>query len=172
MILSLIGYRTSGKTTVGRLLAERLERPFIDCDDYIEQRTGLSIAEIFQKCGESYFRDLESQALDSLTRRDGIVLATGGGAVLRYKNTQLLQRSGKVVYLNISAEEAFRRTVKDPNSAPTRPPLTDLDLLSEIREHLRVRSPHYAAAASFCVNVDGIDVDAVARQIHHFLAES
>lgn len=172
MIVSLVGYRTSGKTTVGRLLAERLERTFYDCDIHIEQRTGLSIAEIFERCGESYFRELESQALESLARRDGIVLATGGGAVLRYKNVQLLQRSGPVVYLSVSAEEAFKRMVKDPGSARTRPPLTDLDLLTEIREHLRVRAPHYSTAATLRVNVDGLDADAVAGRIHHLLAES
>lgn len=172
MILSLVGYRTSGKTTVGRLVAERLDRGFLDCDEYIEQRTGLTIAEIFQKCGESYFRELESQALENLTRRDGIVLATGGGAVLRYKNIQLLQRCGTVVHLAVSAEEAFKRMVKDPKSERTRPALTDLDLMAEIREHLRVRGPHYSTAAAFSVAVDGQNADAVARQILHHLAES
>jgi shikimate kinase len=172
MNVVLIGYRGSGKSVVGRLLAERLGRAFADSDEYIEEQTKLSIAEIFRTCGESYFRELESQALESLSKRDGIVLATGGGAVLRYKNIQLLQRGGKVIFLRVSPEEAFKRLVKDPKSSRTRPKLTDLELMEEIRQHLAIRTPYYESAAHFSVNVDAHDAEGVVRQIVHFLAEA
>ena len=172
MNIILIGYRTSGKSVVGRALAERLKSTFIDCDAFIEERTKLSIVEIFERCGESYFRELESQALAELVKREGIVLATGGGAVMRHKNIQLFQRCGKVVYLRVSAETAFRRMVKDPKSARTRPALTDRQRFDEILEHIRSRTPYYQRAADFEVAVDGHDVEGVVRQIVHYLVES
>jgi shikimate kinase len=172
MNVVLVGYRGSGKSTVAQRLGEKLGRPNHDSDAYIEQKTNLSIAEIFAKCGESYFRDLESQALETLMKLDGIVLATGGGAVLRYKNIQVLQRNGLVVYLRVTPEEAFKRLVKDPKSARTRPPLTDQDLLTEIRETIRLRAHYYEQAAHATVDVDGRDVEAVLRQIVHLLHES
>lgn len=172
MNVVLIGYRGSGKSTVGRELSAKLGRPFLDSDEYIEQKTGLSIAEIFRECGESYFRDLETQAIETLTRQDGIVLATGGGAAVRLKNVQLLQRNGRVIFLRVSPEEAFKRLVKDPRSERTRPALSDTDLLTEIRDTIVRRAPYYEGAAHFTVEVDGHDVEWIVRQIVHHLHEA
>ena len=102
MNVVLIGYRCSGKTCVGKELAQRLGRVFIDCDEYIEQKTNLTIREIFDIAGEAYFRMLESDAIAELAKLEGRVVATGGGAVLKYKNIRNLKRNGVVVYLDAS----------------------------------------------------------------------
>lgn len=98
--LILIGLPASGKTTVGRQLAQRLDMPFFDCDEAIEAAAGCSVSDIFARHGESYFRQLEHRTLETLCRKEGCVIATGGGAVLREDNRLLLQRSGTVFWLD------------------------------------------------------------------------
>lgn len=98
--LILIGLPASGKTTVGRQLARRLDMPFFDCDEAIEAAAGCSVSDIFARYGESYFRQLEHRTLETLCRKEGCVIATGGGAVLREDNRLLLQRSGTVFWLD------------------------------------------------------------------------
>ena len=97
--LILIGLPASGKTTVGRQLARRLDMPFFDCDEAIEAAAGCSVSDIFACRGEAYFRELEHRTLETLCRKEGCVIATGGGAVLREDN-RLLQRSGTVFWLD------------------------------------------------------------------------
>lgn len=98
--LILIGLPASGKTTVGRQLARRLDMPFFDCDEAIGAAAGCSVSDIFARYGESYFRQLEHRTLEELCRKEGCVIATGGGAVLREDNRLLLQRSGTVFWLD------------------------------------------------------------------------
>ena len=98
--LILIGLPASGKTTVGRQLARRLDMPFFDCDEAIEAAAGCSVSDIFARYGESYFRQLEHRTLEMLCRKESCVIATGGGAVLREDNRLLLQRSGTVFWLD------------------------------------------------------------------------
>ena len=98
--LILIGLPASGKTTVGRQLARRLDMPFFDCDEAIEAAAGCSVSDIFARYGESYFRQLEHRTLETLCRKENCVIATGGGAVLREDNRLLLQRSGTVFWLD------------------------------------------------------------------------
>ena len=98
--LILIGLPASGKTTVGRQLARRLDMPFFDCDEAIEAAADCSVSDIFARYGESYFRQLEHRTLETLCRKEGCVIATGGGAVLREDNRLLLQRSGTVFWLD------------------------------------------------------------------------
>ncbi len=97
--LIFVGLPGSGKSTVGRLCARALNLPFVDADKFLEQREGRSVADIFASSGEGYFRDLESRVLAELCRREGIVLATGGGAVLRRENRRLLRDGGLVIFL-------------------------------------------------------------------------
>ena len=98
--LILIGLPASGKTTVGRQLARRLDMPFFDCDEAIEAAAGCSVSDIFARYGEAYFRELEHRTLETLCRKEGCVIATGGGAVLSAENRRLLRRSGTVFWLD------------------------------------------------------------------------
>ena len=115
MIVSLVGLPGSGKSTVGRQLARRLQLPFVDSDHVIEERLGCSIREYFEREGEARFRDVEESVIDELTERHQGVLSTGGGAVLRAANREHLRSRGKVIYLKSSPDELYRRLRHDTN---------------------------------------------------------
>jgi shikimate kinase len=133
----------AGKTTVGRLLARELKYEFVDCDREIETRSGVAIATIFEVEGEEGFRRREAAILDELTQRSGIVLATGGGAVLRPENRARLRSRGLVIYLQASVDEIVRRTASDK----TRPLLQTDDPRARIEQLLAQRAPLYAETA-------------------------
>ena len=116
MNLVLIGYRGSGKGTVGRLLADRLGRPFVDTDALIEQAEGASVREIFSDRGEPAFREAEARIVRQVAALDEQVIAVGGGAVLRRENVELLRANGWLVWLRAEAEELHRRIQADRNS--------------------------------------------------------
>src|SRR5262245_42715742 len=120
----LIGSRCTGKTTVGRLLANRLGWTFADADELVEATAAKSIAEIFASEGEPSFRDRESAALAELCARPNCVIATGGGAPLREQNRQLLNSGGFVAWLTASPEAIWERLQTDPTTAARRPNLT------------------------------------------------
>jgi shikimate kinase len=143
--LSLVGLPGSGKTTVGRQLARRLQIPFIDSDHQIEQRLGCTIREFFERDGEQRFRDIEEQVIDQLTQEPSCVLSTGGGAVLRDSNRERLQSRGHVVYLKSTPEELFRRLKHDTQ----RPLLQVQDPLKRLRELFAERDPLYREVAHF-----------------------
>ncbi len=161
----LIGYRGSGKTTVGRLLAERLSWEFADADDLIESHAGCSIAAIFKAEGEPGFRDREAAALRELCARDRLVLATGGGAVLRPTNRELLRVAGFVAWLITSPEVAWQRLQIDPATAERRPNLTAIGGIDEVRTLIAAREPLYRELAHFAVNTDTPSPEAVAADI-------
>jgi len=161
----LVGFRCAGKSSVGRALAEKLKRDFVDCDEYIERKTDLTIREIFDIAGESYFRLVESDAVADLSKGDGLVLATGGGAVMRYKNIRNLKRNSVVVFLDVGPESAFERCQSDPKTQTRRPSLTGKDLFTEIREQVEFRRPYYLSAADLVVHTDGRPVEEVVKEI-------
>jgi shikimate kinase len=144
----LVGYRGAGKTTVGPVLAVKLGWRFADCDDRVEETAGTTIAEIFRTEGEAGFRDRESAALEELLREEKIVLATGGGAVLREVNRAAMKRAGFVVWLTAPAEVLYHRLSADPTTAARRPALT-AGGLDEVVQLLAVREPLYRAVANF-----------------------
>lgn len=146
MVISLVGLPGSGKSTVGRQLARRLQLPFADSDHVIEQRLGCPIREFFEREGEDRFRDIEEQVLDELTQQSG-VLSTGGGAVLRENNRAHLQSRGKVVYLKSTPEELFRRLRHDTQ----RPLLQVADPLQRLRDLYAARDPLYRETAHFII---------------------
>jgi shikimate kinase len=135
----LIGMMGAGKTTVGRLLASALQYEFIDCDAELERRTGVRIATMFELEGEAGFREREGQLLAELTARRGVVLATGGGAVLAEGNRRNLRERGLVVFLDVSAGEIARRTRHDT----VRPLLDAPDRQARIEALLEQRLPLY-----------------------------
>lgn len=145
MIVSLVGLPGSGKSTVGRHLARRLQLPFVDSDHVLEERLGCSIREYFEREGEDRFRDVEESVIDELTRQHHGVLSTGGGAVLRSANREHLHSRGKVVYLKSSPEELYRRLRHDAN----RPLLQVADPLDRLRDLYAIRDPLYRETAHF-----------------------
>ena len=146
-MLALVGMPGSGKSTVGRQLARKLGVGFVDCDQGIELRIGGAIKDYFASHGESAFRDLESQVIDDMTRTACGVLATGGGAVLREANRQLLRERTHVIYLRVQPEEIYRRLRHDQQ----RPLLQVDDPKQKIMQLFEERDPHYQAAAHFVI---------------------
>ena len=145
--VAFVGLPGSGKSSVGRQLARRLGWPFLDSDQVIEQRIGLSIREFFEREGEERFRDIEQTVIDELTLGPPCVLSTGGGAVLRPVNRQHLKQRTQAVYLHSVPEEVFRRLRHDQN----RPLLQVPDPLARLRELYALRDPLYRESASFVV---------------------
>lgn len=159
--VALIGLPGSGKSTIGRQLARRLGRPFIDTDQVIEQRVGLSIREFFEREGEESFRDLEQSIIDELTLGQPCVLSTGGGAVLRPANRQHLKQRTQAVYLHSAPEEVFRRLRHDRN----RPLLQVPDPLARLRELYALRDPLYRESARFVVETGRPSVAALVNMV-------
>ncbi len=165
MNVILTGFRCCGKSTVGRKVAERLGREFIDTDEYIERRTQMPIREIFERHGESHFRLIESQAIADLAKLDGKVIATGGGAVLKYKNIQALKRNGVVVHLEVSADTAYGRMEGRPAGSGRRPPPAERDPRAEFRKQIEFRKSYYRKSADVRVSTDGKKVEEVVDEI-------
>ena len=147
-MISLIGLPGSGKSTVGRQLARRLQLPFSDSDHVIEQQLGCSIREYFEREGEERFRDVEESVIDELTQGGSGVLSTGGGVILRQANRRRLRQHSQVVYLNSSPDELFRRLRHDVN----RPLLQVADPLNRLRDMHTLRDPLYRETAHFVVD--------------------
>ena len=161
MSIALVGLPGSGKSTVGRQLARRLQLPFIDSDPVIEQRLGCSIREYFEREGEERFRDVEEAVIDDLTQNHQGVLSTGGGSVLRPVNRERLRSRGHVVYLRSSPEEVFRRLRHDVN----RPLLQVSDPLGRLRDLYAVRDPLYRETAHFVIETGRPSVAALVSTI-------
>jgi shikimate kinase len=150
----------AGKSTVGRRLAQLLSLEFVDSDKVIEQRTGASIPLIFEMEGEAGFRRRETEIIDELTQRTGIVVATGGGAILAEYNRECLRR-GTVIYLDTSVNQQLQRTRYDKN----RPLLQTGNPAARLAELMAIRKPLYHSSADIVVSTDGDSVRSVVRNI-------
>lgn len=151
MNIVLIGYRGTGKSTVGRLLAARLGRELVSTDEMIVKRAQCTIPEIVAKNGWDYFRDLESDTCRELSCRDQLVIDTGGGAILRAQNVEALKKNGTVFWLTASVETIVKRIGGDNQ----RPSLTGTkSFVDEVADVLRERTPKYQAAADHVVATD------------------
>lgn len=152
----------SGKSTVGRHVARHIGLPFIDTDQVIEQRIGCSIRDYFETQGEAAFRDIEQAVIDEVTRIDGHVLATGGGAVLREANRAALHGRTTVVYLRAIPEDLARRMRHD-----TRRPLLqgDSDPLRRLRALFQERDPLYRRAAHFVIETGRPSVHSLVNMV-------
>jgi shikimate kinase len=142
----LIGYRGAGKTTIGRKLADRLWQKFVDVDDLIVAKAGgKPIRQIFEEHGEPHFRELEAEAVRDVAAMQDVVIGLGGGTLMREENRQVLKAAGhRLIYLKCDPVELHKRISADPQSALTRPPLTDLGGgLEEIKQVLAEREPVY-----------------------------
>jgi shikimate kinase len=161
----LIGPMGSGKTAVGRHLARLLHFTFHDSDADIEARTGVDIAFIFEKEGETGFRGRERESIERLSHMQSIVLATGGGAVIDPENRRVLAERGVVVYLATSIGQQLERT----RHARHRPLLNDTDPEVRLKDLMERRALLYAEIADLTVSTDGRRVQLVAEEIHHQL---
>jgi len=157
----LIGPMGSGKTAVGRQLAKLLRLTFHDSDAEVERRTGVDIPYIFEREGEAGFREREREVIDALTQLDGVVVATGGGAILHPDNRAHLASRGHVVYLKTSVEQQLERT----KHGRQRPLLYTEDPARRLRELMEQRAPLYESIAEITVETDGRHVRAVAEEI-------
>jgi shikimate kinase len=159
--LSLVGLPGSGKSTVGRQLARRLNIPFTDSDHVIEQRIGCSMRAFFEREGEGAFRDIEEEVIRDLMQAPAGVLATGGGAVLRQATRECLRQASSVIYLRSTPEEVFRRVRHDGN----RPLLQVADPLGRLRALYEERDPLYRETAHFIVETGRPSVPTLVNMI-------
>ena len=160
-MIALVGMPGSGKSTVGRALARRLHMDLVDSDQVIEQRLGCAIRDYFAERGEAAFRDVEEQVTDELTQGPALVLATGGGAVLRPANRQRLHERGTVIYLRSSPEQLFKRLRHDTK----RPLLQVADPLQRLRDLYAERDPLYRECAHFVVDTHGSSLPMLVNRI-------
>jgi shikimate kinase len=166
--IALVGYRGTGKSTVGRIVAERLGVPFADADRELEAIDGRPIRAIFAEGGEPAFREVEARVLLDLTGRlatGGGVLATGGGAILLEVNRRTLRGFGFVAWLTADVETLARRLKASRRGVEDRPALTSAGTLDEIAEVLEARTPLYAETADIAIPTNGLDAPQVAEAV-------
>ena len=157
----------AGKTTIGKQLAEALSMDFMDSDHEIEARTGVTIPHIFDVEGEEGFRRREEAMIDELTQKQNIVLATGGGAVIREINRQHLENRGTVIYLHASIDQLLERTSRDKN----RPLLQTGNPRAKLEELMAVREPLYRQIADIVIDTEQQPVTRVVKRIEQKLQE-
>jgi shikimate kinase len=160
--VALIGFMGTGKTAVGRALAEKLGKKFIELDPLIEQKAGKTIPEIFQEDGETAFRELEIAVTNEAAREKEAVIACGGGVVLNKINIDRLKKEAVIVYLTASPKVILKRTLHDDEE---RPLLKVANPAPTIRELLRFRQPFYERAAEITINTSRLGIEATVTQI-------
>ena len=156
----LVGFMGTGKTSVGRRLAEKLKLSYIDTDDVIEQDSEMIISDIFRQHGESYFRQLESDAIRKVSDLDNHVISTGGGVVIREDNLEMLKRNGMVFSLSATPEEIWKRVGHETH----RPLLQAPRPLDKIQEMLAARAAFYARA-DWTIDTTGLSIEEVTDKI-------
>ncbi len=161
----LIGYRGTGKSTVARELAAKLEFDAADSDVVVENEAGKTLAQIFAEDGEPAFRELEARAVTALSGKRRMVVSLGGGAVLRESNLEVIRRAGPVVWLTASVDTILDRVNRDETTAHRRPNLTVAGGRAEIEELLAVRTPLYRECATLTVDTEGKTAAEIADEI-------
>jgi shikimate kinase len=161
----LIGYRATGKTSVGRGLARRLGLPFHDTDEEVQRKTGSTIRELVALGGWDLFRKEEKAAVAALSEKDGCILSLGGGAILDPENRSRVRRNGLFVWLRADAETIIRRVEADDKSGEQRPPLADGDLRREVSRMLGEREAAYREAAHVLVETGERAVEEIVEEI-------
>ncbi len=160
--VALIGFMGAGKSTIGRGLAARIGKSFVETDALVEQRAGMTVADIFALRGEELFRDIEAQVVEHVAQLRDCVISCGGGVVLRHENVAALRSSSILVFLDVTPATVLQRL--KPGSRP-RPLLNTPDQESRVRELMEQRLPAYGAAADITVQTDGLTVEQVVRRI-------
>ncbi len=154
MKIFLIGYRCTGKTTIGKILAKRLNYDLFDIDRIIEQQSGSSIAKLVQVHGWNYFRQFEKETLLKTEILKDTVVSTGGGIVTDSENLIFLKKNGYAIWLDADIKTILSRLDSDPSTQSSRPSLTNKNLMEETAELLRIRNPLYEKAAHLRIKTD------------------
>lgn len=165
MNIYLIGFRGSGKTTLGKILAKELKKNFIDIDKLIEKKESKSIAEIFKEKGEEYFRKVETLILKEVASKDNQIISTGGGIVISEENRKIIQENGITIYLTADIETTYKRIKSDNN----RPQLTDKDPLEEIKFLIEKRKPLYEKLANYTIDTSKLKIEECVKKIKEFI---
>jgi shikimate kinase len=171
MNIVLIGYRCSGKTAVGQILANRLGKDFVDTDTLIEEYAGCSIETMIAGSGWHHFRKIEKKLIKTLTAKNNQVIATGGGAVMDTDNLKNLKTNAWMVWLNGTPEALAQRMAKDQARGKVRPSLTGADAIQEIAEVLADRHPYYERAGNFEIDTSTLSIQEVVDSILRNLPE-
>ncbi len=171
MKIYLIGYRCTGKSTTGKLLAEKLGLSLVDTDKVVEERLGDSITEIVSKQGWEFFRKAEKEILEETSKRNNLVIATGGGMVLDKKNRAVMKASGCVIWLKASLQIILERMAEDQSTPGSRPSLTGQNILDETARVLTQRHPLYKETAEIILDTTNFSpweaVEEILRRIDH-----
>ena len=157
----LEGFMGSGKTTLGKELANSLGFSFVDTDEYIENKYNRIIKDIFANEGEEYFRDMETEAIEELSKKDSMVIALGGGLPVREVNREILKKTGKVIYLKAKVSTLCDRLKNDTN----RPLLMNVSLEDRINELMNKRGSIYEEVANYTVNTDDKTIEQVVKEM-------
>lgn len=165
MNLVLTGYRCSGKSTVGKILASRLGMVFCDTDALVQEQTGKDIRTLVAEYGWDHFRQEEQKAVEALTRLDKRIIATGGGVILNRGNVRILKTNGWFAWLKTGTRALERRMRKAQEKGSIRPSLNGGDPVEEIRRVLEERTPFYAQSADFVVDTESLSPEEVAEEI-------
>lgn len=158
----LIGFMATGKSTVGKMVAEKLKMKFIDSDEEIIKKSGVSIDSIFSEFGENYFRNIESEIIKDISSLEGYVISTGGGVVKRRENIIELKKKGILVFLNASPEKIIKNL---NNDIENRPLLNTNNMIEKVSGLLKERQKLYNVAKDIQIDIDCLDVEEVAREV-------
>ncbi|MGE0086787.1 MAG: shikimate kinase [Desulfococcaceae bacterium] len=165
MNIFLIGYRCTGKSTIGRMLAENLGLTFADADRELEKEHCITIAEMVARQGWEYFRQKEREILVQLCQKDNQIIAAGGGVILNSENIRTMKKSGTVIWLKADVQTITSRLLGDEKTQSQRPALTDKGLVDEIGENMAFRHPLYENAADISVDTDNISAKEICMDL-------
>ena len=154
MKIFLVGYRCSGKTTIGKILADRINYKFLDMDRMIEQQTGSTISDLVDAHGWEYFRQIEKEILFNTEHMKDTIVSTGGGIVTDPENLIFLNKNGYSIWLDADIKAILSRLKTDPSTLHSRPPLTNNTLIEETKELLKIRRPLYEKASHLKIETD------------------
>ena len=171
MNIILIGYRAAGKSAVGRRLAARMGKEFVDTDEIIEKKQGISIHDIVEYNGWDCFRALEKGTIKEISREGDLVIAPGGGAVIDPENLRALKENGLIIWLQADRETLCRRMEKDSQTLARRPSLTGKSPLEEFGEIMVSRDPLYEKAADGKLDTSLLDIEAVVKSVLRIVAD-
>ena len=166
--IMLIGFMGVGKSTVSRALSTKTGMPEVDADAYIVEREGMAITDIFEKYGEDYFRDIETECLRELQEQKGRIISCGGGAVLRDENVEIMKEGGMILLLTAKPETIFQRV----RYSKDRPILNGHMNVEYIAELMNKRNPRYTSVADIIIETDDKEIDQIVTEIEQALKNS